>query len=355
MMRAMPMVRWLLLGSALHALTCKNAVSGADDAYTTPNLRQRQQQQQQQLQPHDDAFIVHEDIVGGTAATSGSFPYYAISKAGPLCGATLIHTDIAVTAGHCAGIFKGVGVFLGGIQLNGQDALETVDVLSEYRHPLYDAQTLENDILLLKLNRTASGTASPIATLNTNAAIPQTSAAVTTIGFGTTVENGTLSAQLQQVSINVVGGTICAAQYWNRDKINATSVICAAAVGKDACRGDSGGPLLRRINASWRLVGLVSWGVGCARASSPGVYTRISAHTRFIRDGICQLSNFQPADCPQRQPVAVVAPSAPCPASDACVGGYNLVKRTADNCINFCTMRLFEQWFALGFLCGTCP
>ena len=40
-------------------------------------------------------------------------------------------------------------------------------------------------------------------------------------------------------------------------------------------QGDSGGPLIDKLNNV--LVGVVSWGDGCAVKGYPGVYSRISA------------------------------------------------------------------------------
>jgi len=49
-------------------------------------------------------------------------------------------------------------------------------------------------------------------------------------------------------------------------------MFCAAAFRTDACQGDSGGPI--KVNNV--LIGLVSWGVGCADPHYPGVYTRLA-------------------------------------------------------------------------------
>ena len=50
--------------------------------------------------------------------------------------------------------------------------------------------------------------------------------------------------------------------------------ICAADDGKDSCQGDSGGPLVALENNRYALIGVVSYGYGCA-SRYPGVYTRV--------------------------------------------------------------------------------
>ena len=71
--------------------------------------------------------------------------------------------------------------------------------------------------------------------------------------------------------------------------------------GKDACQGDSGGPLVRRATIDGKRtdfhVGITSWGVGCAEASLPGVYSRTSYSYNFIRNTICNEGNSPSPFC----------------------------------------------------------
>lgn len=61
--------------------------------------------------------------------------------------------------------------------------------------------------------------------------------------------------------------------------------ICAGQQGHDSCQGDSGGPLVRIDKFGWPYqVGIVSWGVGCGRSQTPGIYTRVSAYTDWIAE-----------------------------------------------------------------------
>ena len=61
-------------------------------------------------------------------------------------------------------------------------------------------------------------------------------------------------------------------------------MICGGEEGVDSCQGDSGGPLVAKVNGKFTLVGVTSFGLGCARANRPGVYTRVTNYLDFINN-----------------------------------------------------------------------
>jgi trypsin len=220
-------------------------------------------------------------IVGGTPAAPGVYPFHvsSIDKV-YLCGGTLIAPDIVLTAAHCGDSFLS-GVHVGGILLDGTDAVETLQVDGEYPHPDYDDVTLLNDIMLVKLSTPA--TLSPIVTLNFDPSIPAEGDVVTVIGFGDTTDGGELSSELLMVDLDIYLDDFCL------DIDNAfapETIICAGTVagGRDSCQGDSGGPLLTPDNVQ---IGIVSYGVGCGEPDIPGIYAEVSGFASFIRAGIC--------------------------------------------------------------------
>ena len=68
----------------------------------------------------------------------------------------------------------------------------------------------------------------------------------------------------------------------NRFSLSQSEICAGGQVGKDACTGDGGSPLVcQGQSGRWTVVGLVTWGVGCA-SDVPGVYARMSHFTRWI-------------------------------------------------------------------------
>jgi secreted trypsin-like serine protease len=71
------------------------------------------------------------------------------------------------------------------------------------------------------------------------------------------------------------------------------SMMCAGGVkNRDACGGDSGGPVIAKNNGKDVLVGIVSWGADeCGEEGVPGVYARVTHALNFIYFHIPSLAN----------------------------------------------------------------
>ncbi|XP_077564662.1 trypsin-1-like [Haemaphysalis longicornis] len=107
-------------------------------------------------------------------------------------------------------------------------------------------------------------------------------------GWGTTREGGSLSTELLAVSVPVTNDVYCAIQYVQIGTLTTAydkkTMFCAGEPfgGKDSCQGDSGGPAIQYQNGTAILVGIVSFGQGCARLTHAGVYTRVSNYVDWI-------------------------------------------------------------------------
>lgn len=103
-------------------------------------------------------------------------------------------------------------------------------------------------------------------------------------GWGNTQNPLESGAILREAQVPKVSHDDCNKAYSSYGGIT-DRMICAGYQegGKDACQGDSGGPL---FTTNGTLVGVVSWGYGCAKPHYPGVYSRVAAVVDWISDVI---------------------------------------------------------------------
>jgi len=110
----------------------------------------------------------------------------------------------------------------------------------------------------------------------------------TVTGWGTTSSGGSQSTTLKEVDVGVITNQQCGNNYGYSSSWITDSMLCAVVPGggKDACQGDSGGPLVanqQNYGQNYELIGVVSWGIGCADANHPGVYARVTNQLSWVR------------------------------------------------------------------------
>jgi len=239
-------------------------------------------------------------IVGGTDTPAGKYPAVAnVTISGAFgCTGTLIAPDWVLTAGHCSSLTGGLGlatpiafspssfeVVLGTVARSGAGGetfgVDRIVIPSDY------LLTASYDTSLLHLTRPSKAAPTPVAGVGFQA-LSASGVLTEAAGFGLTADGGAAPDVLQQVQLPILPDGACAARY---DSFEAPTQLCAgyAEGGRDTCQGDSGGPVFtRNTRGTLYLVGATSYGEGCARPNTPGVYARVSDQLlrEFIRSHV---------------------------------------------------------------------
>ncbi|MFC0431136.1 trypsin-like serine protease [Kutzneria buriramensis] len=218
-------------------------------------------------------------VVGGERASIVEYPwvvYLTDSTGFQFCGGTVVAATKVLTAAHCLANQRAdnLRVVVGREDKRTTDG-RVVNAQSVWVSPNYRGDpTGGSDFAVITLSRRVNVPALPLASDNT---LYQPNAMATVLGWGMTKESGEASEYLMQAAVPLDSDTACTAAY---QQYRASAMVCAGYQqgGVDTCQGDSGGPL--EINGV--LVGITSFGDGCARPGKYGVYTRVASYVTAI-------------------------------------------------------------------------
>jgi len=247
-------------------------------------------------------------------ASMGEFPWMvAILESGSgnfVCGGSLVDELVVLTAAHCiAGRTPGSLI----ARLGEWDASSTTEYYKHQDitpksiiiHPNFYPPGAFNDVALLVLSSPAD-ISQPHVGLS---CIPDPSDTFildgcTVIGWGKeTFNSAGISAVLRKTVVPLVAHPACQASLQSaklgpRFRLHESFLCAGGQVGRDACTGDGGGPLMcphGSLSGRWIQVGVVSWGLECG-LMVPGVYADVQRAGGWIMDNIIRETlTFSPA------------------------------------------------------------
>eukprot|EP00096_Caligus_rogercresseyi_P011233 TRINITY_DN4357_c0_g1_i1.p2 TRINITY_DN4357_c0_g1~~TRINITY_DN4357_c0_g1_i1.p2 ORF type:complete len:452 (-),score=65.83 TRINITY_DN4357_c0_g1_i1:1528-2883(-) len=240
-------------------------------------------------------------IIGGEEIQENEYPWLcSLRFAGShICGVTLLsgppQDTILVGAAHCYDKNSGprqYSIVCGEHNLRRADRYEvTMRVIEVVVHPKYrSASRTGYDIAIYKvdtaplLGKLIRKKLYPICLPDVDDSYDDKSVIVSGWGVtqtrrirGTPILVRSIPNVARHVKVNVLPCT-------DQDGFRfPDGLLCAADDGRDSCQGDSGGPLMvQQRNNKYSWIGIVSFGVGCAKPGYPGAYTRTTCFLHWI-------------------------------------------------------------------------
>jgi trypsin len=254
----------------------------------------------------------HPKIVGGADASIAQYPWQAAviesgsGNAQPrqFCGGSLITSRIVITAAHCVHGMSPtqVEVVLGRTTLSSNAGAEiqaqAISTQSNYNNPPpFSVIAPRYDVGYVVLSQPSSQARIQIAG-PAEAGLWSAGSIEHITGWGCTSPPTILgcngSDDLQAAQVPIMADSTCGSGSVYGGDFDPSTMVCAGypGGGTDSCTGDSGGPLQAPLaGGGFRLVGITSWGEGCAQPNAPGVYARVAgpAIRPLVGTDICSI------------------------------------------------------------------
>ena len=225
-------------------------------------------------------------IIGGEPANTSDWKFIASlvrkgqpTSIGHFCGGSFLGGKYVLTAAHCVEGLNAddIDIALGLYDQNNESHAQRIAVNNIYSHTAYNSNTTNNDIALIELERNVDSATIDLATPELLDSV-RVGDKLHVAGWGnTSTIDRIYPTVLQQVDLEYVDRATCQNLPGNYSNVSDDG-ICAGYYwgGKDSCQGDSGGPLIVDDNGINKLLGVVSWGDGCAQPNAYGVYANVA-------------------------------------------------------------------------------
>ena len=228
-------------------------------------------------------------IVNGSDPATGAHPWAVqiALKRKTFCGGTLVTDNFVISAAHCFHKIRpsDLRLILGNDRTDRKSPNQQLRRIKQlFIRGDFVQRTYDNDIALVQMDRKVvfSKFIRPLCIPDSNQ--DYAGEMGTIIGWGRLTHNGKVPGHLKEASVPILPQEKCKYKSRHLAKEISDNMLCAGYDDAhiDACSGDSGGALIKIEDDFKQLIGLISWGIECAKVGYPGVYTRLGPYLEWI-------------------------------------------------------------------------